>query len=121
MGNDSPWLQYLSSKNKPLYPLLPAAVRPGDPPRIRRSIRSASNWSCPWCPSLVRNLLGINEINLPYRLEVSQPVLTYADMAKLRIISAYTDDKVHSAELDICYPLAWEREGVESASGLALR
>ena len=60
------------------------------------------------------NLLGINEINPPYRLEISQPVLSYADMAKLRNIAAYTDDKFHSAELDICYPLAWGKEGVEA-------
>jgi glutamate synthase (NADPH/NADH) large chain len=41
-------------------------------------------------------------------------VLTFADMAKLRNIAAYTDNKFHSAELDICYPLAWGKEGVEA-------
>jgi len=60
------------------------------------------------------NLLGINEINPPYRLEVSQPVLDVDHMTKLRRIASYTDNKFHSAELDICYPLAWGRQGVEA-------
>ena len=59
-------------------------------------------------------LLGINEINPPYRLEVTQPVLSFADMARLRNIELCTDGKFHSAELDICYPLAWGKQGVEA-------
>jgi glutamate synthase (NADPH/NADH) large chain len=60
------------------------------------------------------NLLGINEINPPYRLEVAQPVLDFDNMAKLRHIATFTGNKFHSAELDICYPLAWGKEGVEA-------
>ena len=40
------------------------------------------------------------KINPPYRLEVTQPVLNFADMAKLRNIAAYTGNKFQSAELD---------------------
>jgi glutamate synthase (NADPH/NADH) large chain len=40
------------------------------------------------------NLLGINEINPPYRLEVAQPVLDFDNMAKLRRIAAYHRQQV---------------------------
>jgi glutamate synthase (NADPH/NADH) large chain len=41
-------------------------------------------------------------------------VLTFDDMAKLRHIAPTPANKFHSAELDICYPLAWGKEGVEA-------
>ncbi len=111
MGNDSP-LAVLSSRNKPLYnyfrQLFAQVTNPPIDPIREQLVMSLVSFIGP-----KPNLLGINEINPPYRLEVSQPVLTYADMAKLRNIQDYTDDKVHSAELDICYPLAWGKEGVE--------
>ncbi len=112
MGNDSP-LAVLSSKNKSLYnyfrQLFAQVTNPPIDPIREQLVMSLVSFIGP-----KPNLLGINEINPPYRLEVSQPVLNYADMAKLRKISAYTDDKVHSAELDICYPLSWGKEGVEA-------
>ena len=112
MGNDSP-LAVLSHKNKPLYnyfrQLFAQVTNPPIDPIREQLVMSLISFIGP-----KPNLLGINEINPPYRLEVSQPVLGYADMAKLRSISAYTEDKVHSAELDICYPLAWGKEGVEA-------
>jgi hypothetical protein len=40
------------------------------------------------------------------RLEVSQPVLDFADMAKLRDIERHTNGKFKSATIDITYPLA---------------
>ena len=57
------------------------------------------------------NLLDINQVNPPMRLEVSQPVLNFADMAKLRDIEQHTQGKFRSAAIDITYPLAWGREG----------
>src|SRR5690606_32845352 len=60
------------------------------------------------------NLLEINEINPPFRLEVSQPVLDFDAMAKIRNISSYTNNKFRSFELDICYPIEWGNEGVEA-------
>jgi glutamate synthase (NADPH/NADH) large chain len=112
MGNDSP-LAVLSSKNKSLYnyfrQLFAQVTNPPIDPIREQLVMSLVSFIGP-----KPNLLGINEINPPYRLEVTQPVLTYADMAKLRNISAYTDDKFRSAELDICYPLAWGKEGVEA-------
>lgn len=60
------------------------------------------------------NLLDTNNINPPLRLEVSQPVLDYADMAKLRNIDALTGGNFKSFELNICYPVAWGKEGIEA-------
>ncbi|MGS0759048.1 glutamate synthase central domain-containing protein, partial [Roseateles sp. GG27B] len=39
------------------------------------------------------NLLDINAVNPPMRLEVSQPVLDFKDMARLRQIEAHTHGK----------------------------
>ncbi|MNK66597.1 Ferredoxin-dependent glutamate synthase 1 [compost metagenome] len=60
------------------------------------------------------NLLDINQVNPPMRLEVSQPILDFADMAKLRDIGRYTQGKFKSYVLDITYPLGWGDEGVEA-------
>jgi glutamate synthase (NADPH/NADH) large chain len=112
MGNDSP-LAVLSSKNKPLFnyfrQLFAQVTNPPIDPIREQLVMSLVSFIGP-----KPNLLGINEINPPYRLEVTQPVLDYADMAKLRNISGYTGNKFQSAELDICYPLAWGKEGVEA-------
>jgi len=60
------------------------------------------------------NLLGIDEMNPPLRLEVSQPVLDFFEMEKIRHIERYTSGKFRSFELDITYPLAWGKEAVEA-------
>jgi glutamate synthase (NADPH/NADH) large chain len=112
MGNDSP-LAVLSDKNKSLFnyfrQLFAQVTNPPIDPIREQLVMSLVSFIGP-----KPNLLGINESNPPYRLEVTQPVLTYADMAKLRNIAAYTDKKFQSAELDICYPLSWGKEGVEA-------
>ena len=112
MGNDAP-LAVLSNKNKSLFnyfrQLFAQVTNPPIDPIREQMVMSLVSFIGP-----KPNLLGINEINPPYRLEVSQPVLTATDMAKLRCIDSYTDDKLHSGELDICYPLAWGKEGVEA-------
>src|SRR6202007_184287 len=60
------------------------------------------------------NLLDINNINPPMRLEGAQPVLDHKDMAKIRWIDAYTSGKFRAFDLDICYPIGWGPEGVEA-------
>jgi glutamate synthase (NADPH/NADH) large chain len=60
------------------------------------------------------NLLGIDEMNPPLRLEVSQPVVDFFEMEKIRHIERYTGGKFRSHELDITYPLAWGKEAVEA-------
>src|SRR4029079_5607045 len=61
------------------------------------------------------NLLGIDELNPPLRLEVSQPVLDFFEMEKIRHIERYTSGKFKSWELDITYPVAWGKEAVEAS------
>ena len=60
------------------------------------------------------NLLGIEERNPPLRLEVSQPVLDFFEMEKIRHIDRYTQGKFKSCELDICYPAAWGNHAIEA-------
>ncbi|MBL0719113.1 glutamate synthase subunit alpha [Piscinibacter sp. Jin2] len=112
MGNDSP-LAVLSDKNKPLpsyFKQLFAQVTnpPIDP--IREAIVMSLNSFIGPKP----NLLDINAVNPPMRLEVAQPILDFADMARLRAIEGATGGKFKTHELDIVYPLAWGAEGVEA-------
>jgi hypothetical protein len=60
------------------------------------------------------NLLMTNDINPPIRLEVSQPVLTCAEWRSCATSRSYTKNKFRSFELDICYPVAWGKEGIEA-------
>jgi glutamate synthase (NADPH/NADH) large chain len=48
------------------------------------------------------------------RLEVTQPILDFEDMARLRAIEQRTGGKFRTYELDITYPVDWGREGVEA-------
>ncbi|MBN8753922.1 MULTISPECIES: glutamate synthase-related protein [Variovorax] len=112
MGNDSP-LAVLSSKNKPLYnyfkQLFAQVTNPPIDPIREAIVMSLVSFIGP-----KPNLLDINQVNPPMRLEVSQPILDFADMAKLRDIGKYTQGKFKSYVLDITYPLAWGDEGVEA-------
>src|SRR6266850_2314005 len=54
------------------------------------------------------------EMTPPLRLEVSQPVLDFFEMEKIRHIDRYTGGKFRSLELDITYPLAWGKEAIEA-------
>ncbi|WP_101102523.1 glutamate synthase-related protein [Macromonas bipunctata] len=112
MGNDSP-LAVLSSKNKPLYnyfkQLFAQVTNPPIDPIREAIVMSLVSFIGP-----KPNLLDINQVNPPLRLEVSQPVLDFADMAKLRNIEATTQGKFKSATLDITYPVSWGKEGVEA-------
>jgi glutamate synthase (NADPH/NADH) large chain len=112
MGNDSP-LAVLSDKNKPLYnyfkQLFAQVTNPPIDPIREALVMSLNSFIGPR-----PNLLDINAINPPMRLEVSQPVLDFADMTRLRRIERHTGGKFRSYELNIVYPLAWGREGVEA-------
>ena len=112
MGNDSP-LAVLSNKNKPLYnyfkQLFAQVTNPPIDPIREAIVMSLVSFIGP-----KPNLLDINQVNPPMRLEVSQPVLDFSDMAKLRNIELSTQGKFKSAMLDITYPAAWGSEGVEA-------
>ena len=112
MGNDSP-LAVLSDKNKPLYNYFKQLFAQVTNPPID-SIREAIVMSLVSFVGPKPNLLDINQVNPPMRLELSQPVLGFDDMAKLRDIQKYTHGKFRSYTIDITYPLAWGHEGVEA-------
>jgi glutamate synthase (NADPH) large chain len=112
MGNDSP-LAVLSDKNKPLYnyfkQLFAQVTNPPIDPIREAIVMSLVSFIGP-----KPNLLDINQVNPPMRLEVSQPVLNFDDMSKLRDIQRHTQGKFRSHTIDITYPLAWGHEGVEA-------
>jgi glutamate synthase (NADPH/NADH) large chain len=112
MGNDSP-LAVLSNKDKPLYnyfkQLFAQVTNPPIDPIREAIVMSLVSFIGP-----KPNLLDINQVNPPMRLEVSQPILDFADMAKLRDVEKHTHGKFRSYTLDITYPLAWSHEGVEA-------
>ncbi len=112
MGNDSP-LAVLSDKNKPLYSYFKQLFAQVTNPPID-PIREAIVMSLVSFVGPKPNLLDINQVNPPMRLEVAQPILGFADMAKLRDIDRHTYGKFRSHALDITYPLAWGHEGVEA-------
>ena len=112
MGNDSP-LAVLSNKNKILYHYFKQLFAQVTNPPID-SIRENMVMSLVSFIGPKPNLLDTNNINPPMRLEVSQPILDLNDMSKIRHIEHYTGGKFRSHELDICYPVAWGKEGIEA-------
>ncbi len=112
MGNDSP-LAVLSDKNKPLFnyfkQLFAQVTNPPIDPIREAIVMSLNSFIGP-----KPNLLDINAVNPPMRLEVRQPVLDFDDMARLRAIAQHTGGKFRSYELDITYPRAWGFEGIEA-------
>ncbi len=113
MGNDSP-LAVMSNKLKPLYnyfkQLFAQVTNPPIDPIREAMVMSLVSFIGP-----KPNLLDTNNVNPPMRLEVSQPVLGFDDMVRLRNISAHTGGKFKSYELNICYPVAWGKEGIEAS------
>ncbi|QGZ40259.1 glutamate synthase (NADPH/NADH) large chain [Pseudoduganella flava] len=113
MGNDSP-LAVMSNKLKPLYnyfkQLFAQVTNPPIDPIREAMVMSLVSFIGP-----KPNLLDTNNVNPPMRLEVSQPILSFEDMERLRHISGHTGGKFKSYELSICYPLAWGKEGVEAS------
>ncbi len=112
MGNDSP-LAVLSDKNKPLYNYFRQMFAQVTNPPID-PIREAIVMSLVSFIGPKPNLLDINQVNPPMRLEVHQPVLDFAAMDKLRNIAEHTQGKFKSETIDITYPLAWGKQGVEA-------
>ncbi len=112
MGNDSP-LAVTSNKLKPLYnyfrQLFAQVTNPPIDPIREQLVMSLVSFIGP-----KPNLLDLNNINPPMRLEVSQPVLDFDHMAIIRNIEGHTDNKFKSHELDICYPVAWGKDGIEA-------
>ncbi|MDE1953335.1 MAG: glutamate synthase subunit alpha [Betaproteobacteria bacterium] len=112
MGNDAA-LAVLSNRPKPLYNYFKQLFAQVTNPPID-SIRENMVMSLVSFIGPRPNLLDINQVNPPMRLEVSQPVLDDDDMARLRSIAQHTGGKFRSYEIDICYPVAWGQEGIEA-------
>ncbi|MSQ59822.1 MAG: glutamate synthase subunit alpha [Betaproteobacteria bacterium] len=112
MGNDSP-LAVLSDKNKTLYhyfkQLFAQVTNPAIDPIREELVMSLVSFIGP-----KPNLLGIDEVNPPLRLEVSQPVLDFEQMQTIRHIESHTQGKFKSYELDLTYPVAWGKEAIEA-------
>src|SRR5205809_150300 len=112
MGNDSP-LAVLSDKNKPLYnyfkQLFAQVTNPPIDPIREAIVMSLVSFIGP-----KPNLLDINAVNPPMRLEVPQPILDFEDMVRLRHIERHTHGKFKSYELNITYPAVWGDEGAEA-------
>ncbi len=112
MGNDAP-LAILSNRAKPFYnyfrQLFAQVTNPPIDPIREQMVMSLVSFIGP-----KPNLLDINNVNPPLRLEVTQPVLDVAEMAQLRSIAEVTGDKFRSFELDITYPAAWGAQGIEA-------
>lgn len=88
MGNDSP-LAVLSDRSKSLYnyfkQLFAQVTNPPIDPIRENLVMSLVSFVGP-----KPNLLDTNNINPPMRLEISQPVLDFDDMTKVRYIEHYT-------------------------------
>jgi glutamate synthase (NADPH/NADH) large chain len=112
MGNDSP-MAVMSDKNKTLYhyfkQMFAQVTNPPIDPIRENLVMSLVSFIGP-----KPNLLDTNHINPPMRLEVSQPVLDFKDIAKIRSIHEYTGGKFSAYELNICYPVSWGKEGIEA-------
>src|SRR5690606_19954730 len=112
MGNDAP-LAVLSDRSKPLYnyfrQLFAQVTNPPIDPIREELVMSLVSFVGP-----KPNLLDLNNVNPPIRLELQQPILDFEDMAKIRNIERYTDNKFKSYELDVSYPIEWGPEGIEA-------
>ncbi|MDO1529443.1 glutamate synthase-related protein [Fulvimonas sp. R45] len=112
MGNDAP-LAVLSDQDKSLYSyfrqLFAQVTNPSIDPIREQLVMSLVSFIGP-----KPNLLDINNINPPLRLEVQQPVLGFAEMAKIRKIGRYSKGKFRSHTLDITYPATWGKAGIEA-------
>ncbi|GAB1394313.1 glutamate synthase-related protein [Rhodocyclaceae bacterium] len=111
MGNDSP-LPVLSSKNKPLFSYFKQLFAQVTNPPID-PIREEIVMSLISLVSPNPNLLGVDETEPTPRLEVHQPILSPADMAKLKQIDKLTKGTFRSFVVDITTPAA------EGPAGLA--
>ena len=109
-------LPVLSSKNKSLYlyfkQLFAQVTNPPIDPIREEIVMSLTSFIGPR-----PNLMGIadNEESLTARLEVTQPVLTDEDMARLVGIEKLTQGRFRSLCLDITYPLSEGAAGCEVA------
>ncbi|MFN3883417.1 MAG: glutamate synthase large subunit [Rhodocyclaceae bacterium] len=104
MGNDSP-LPVLSNRSKPLFnyfkQLFAQVTNPPIDPIREEIVMSLISMISP-----SPNLLEIDETEPAPRLQVRQPILSPADMARLKHIDQLTDGTFRSCVIDITMPAA---------------
>jgi glutamate synthase (NADPH/NADH) large chain len=113
MGDDTP-LAVLSNRAKPLYAyfrqLFAQVTNPPIDPIREQLVMSLVSFIGPR-----PNLLSPDTTEPSMRLEVSQPILTFEDMEKLRKASTFTQGHFKSEVLTLCYDASWGVEGMEPA------
>ena len=113
MGNDTP-LAVLSNRAKPLYAyfkqLFAQVTNPPIDPIREEMVMSLVSFIGPR-----PNLLSLDASEPQLRLEVSQPVLSSADMEKIRTIGALTQNRFRSETLGVCYPATHGAAGMGAA------
>jgi glutamate synthase (NADPH/NADH) large chain len=113
MGDDTP-LAVLSNRAKPLYSyfrqLFAQVTNPPIDPIREQLVMSLVSFIGPR-----PNLLSPDSTEPVMRLEVSQPILTFEDMEKLRKASTFTQGHFKSEVLTMCYPAEWGADGMEPA------
>ncbi|RLJ68502.1 glutamate synthase large subunit [Sulfurisoma sediminicola] len=113
MGNDIP-LPVLSGKNKPLFhyfkQLFAQVTNPPIDPIREEIVMSLISLVSP-----NPNLLGVDETAPTPRLEVLQPILSPADMAKLKQVDKLTKGAFRACVIDITTPAAAGPAGLSDA------
>src|SRR5689334_9956667 len=113
MGDDTP-VAVLSNRAKPLYAyfrqLFAQVTNPPIDPIREQLVMSLVSFIGPR-----PNLLSPDSTEPVMRLEVSQPILTFEDMEKLRRASTFTQGHFKSDVLSMCYPADWGVPGMEPA------
>ncbi len=113
MGDDTP-VAVLSNRPKPLYSyfrqLFAQVTNPPIDPIREQLVMSLVSFIGPR-----PNLLSPDSTEPVMRLEVSQPILTFEDMEKLRRASDSTNGHFVSEILSMCYPAEWGTDGMEPA------
>jgi glutamate synthase (NADPH/NADH) large chain len=113
MGDDTP-IAVLSNRAKPLYAyfrqLFAQVTNPPIDPIREQLVMSLVSFIGPR-----PNLLSPDSTEPVMRLEVSQPILTFEDMEKLRKASTFTQGHFKSEVLTMCYPAEWGVDGMEPA------
>ncbi|MDX8413068.1 MAG: glutamate synthase large subunit [Mariprofundales bacterium] len=113
MGNDSP-LAVMSHRPEPLYnyfrQLFAQVTNPPIDPIREEMVMSLISIVGP-----NPNLLGLGHEKPQMRLEVHQPILTNADLEKIRHIDSHTHGRFRSITISSCYSIDDGAEGMEAA------
>ena len=113
MGADNP-VAVLSNKAKPLFNYFKQNFAQVTNPPID-PIREELVMSLVSLIGPRPNLLGLNDAGNHKRLEVRQPVLTNADLERIRHIKDHTAGAFRTQTLDICYPADIGAKGMSTA------